>query len=145
MNNTKEKIEKFHNHCRAKGLKVTPQRTAIYKILLESKEHPSVEMVYEKIRNTLPNVSFDTVNRTLNTLNDIGAAFIVEGCGDVRRFDANLENHQHFKCINCKKIFDFSHKTFDNIAVPENLLGDFKVLRAVVYIEGLCKSCQENK
>ncbi len=143
MSYVDEKLESFHNLCRQKGLKITPQRTEIYKALLESKEHPSAEMVFEKIRHLLPNISFDTVNRTLNTLNDMGAAFIVEGSGDVRRFDANLENHQHFKCINCKKIFDFSHKTFDNIAVPENLLGNFKVLRAVVYIEGLCKSCQE--
>jgi len=140
----KQKLENFCNLCKKKRLKVTPQRIEIYKVLLSSKEHPSAETVYEQIRQTLPNISFDTVNRTLNTLSDIGAAFIVEGTGDVRRFDGNIENHQHFKCIKCKKIFDFSHKTFDNIQVPENLMGEFKVLRATVYIEGLCKSCQEN-
>ncbi|MCE5339892.1 MAG: transcriptional repressor [Planctomycetaceae bacterium] len=141
----KQKLEDFCNLCKEKGLKVTPQRIEIYKTLLESKEHPSAEIIYAEIHKKLPNVSFDTVNRTLNTLAEIGAAFIVEGTGEVRRFDANLESHQHIKCIKCKKIFDFSYKNFENINVPENLANNFKVLRATVYIEGLCKSCQENK
>jgi Fur family peroxide stress response transcriptional regulator len=140
----KQKLDTFCNLCKQQGLKLTPQRIEIYKALLASKEHPSAEAVYEEIHKTLPNVSFDTVNRTLNTLTDIGAAFIVEGTGDVRRFDADCTSHQHYKCIKCKKIFDFSHESFENIKVPETITGDFKVLRATVYIEGLCKSCQEN-
>lgn len=143
MEESKDKLDTFRKRCKEKGLKITPQRIAIYKALLASKEHPSAETVYGKIREVLPNVSFDTVNRTLNTLSEIGAAFIVEGSGDVRRFDGNLVNHQHLKCVKCKKIFDFSHKTFENIAVPEKLSGSFKVLRATVYIEGLCQSCQD--
>lgn len=139
----KAKLANFHNICHEHGLKMTPQRLGIYKALLETTEHPSAEAVYEKIKSLMPNVSFDTVNRTLNTLNDIGAAFIVEGSGDVRRFDANTANHQHYKCIRCKKIFDFSDGTFENIKIPEKIAGGFKVLRAVVYVEGLCQSCQE--
>jgi len=140
----KQKLQNLCNLCKKNGLKITPQRLEIYKALLTSKEHPSVEAVYEEVHKTMPNISFDTVNRTLNTLAEMGAAFIVEGTGDVRRFDANCENHQHIKCVKCKKIFDFSHKTFENIQVPESIAGDLKVLRATVYIEGLCKSCQES-
>ncbi len=139
-----QRLNNFYNICRSKRLKLTPQRIAIYRTLLETTEHPSAEAVYEKIRQTFPHVSLDTVNRTLNTLNEIGAAFIVEGSGDVRRFDANLDRHQHYKCVKCKKIFDFSYQTFDNIVLPENLADGFKVLRATVYVEGLCKSCQDN-
>jgi Fur family peroxide stress response transcriptional regulator len=145
LNSVNDKLETFYNLCRQHGLKVTPQRIEIYKTLIASKEHPSAESVYEKIHQTLPNVSFDTVNRTLNTLCDVGAAFIVEGSGDVRRFDGNCKSHQHYKCVKCKKIFDFSHENFDNIKVPEEITGQFKVLRATVYIEGLCKSCQDEK
>jgi Fur family peroxide stress response transcriptional regulator len=138
-----QKIEDFFKLCREKGLKLTPQRMEIYKALLASKEHPSAETVYDEIRKKMPNVSFDTVNRTLNTLAEIGAAFIVEGTGDVRRFDADCRNHQHIKCVKCKKIFDFSHKSFENVQVPESIASNFKILRATVYIEGLCKTCQE--
>lgn len=41
-------------------------------------------------------------------------AFIAEGSGDVKRFDGNLENQQHFKCIKCKKTIDFHHEPFNN-------------------------------
>lgn len=145
MEVTKEQLDAFYNCCRKNGLKITPQRIEIYKSLLESSEHPSAEMVYEKIKQVLPNVSFDTVNRTLNTLSQVGAAFIVEGSGEVRRFDGNLESHQHFKCVKCRKIFDFHYEDIKNVRIPENIGRGFKILRTTVYVEGLCQTCLENK
>jgi Fur family peroxide stress response transcriptional regulator len=147
LNDLKEKLEVLYNRCRRKHLKITPQRVEVYKALIASTDHPSAETVYGKVKQVLPNVSLDTVSRTLNTLSKIGAAFIVEGSGDVKRFDGNLENHQHFKCIKCKKIFDFWHKGFDNIKLPEKLGQEFRVLKTTVYVEGLCQPCfkEENK
>ena len=139
------KLGVFNNCCRQHHLKMTPQRIEVYKALIASSAHPSAEVVYEKVRQVLPNVSLDTVNRTLNTLSRIGAAFVVEGSGDVKRFDGNLENHQHFKCVKCKKIFDFQHKEFENIQVPQKLWRKFKVLRTTVYVEGLCRTCLEKE
>ena len=114
-------------------------------MLVASSDHPSAEAVYERVKQVLPNVSLDTVNRTLNTLSQIGAAFVVEGSGDVKRFDGNLESHQHFKCVKCKKIFDFQHKEFENIHVPQKLRHKFRVLRTAVYVEGLCRACLEKE
>lgn len=143
-NEFENRLNDFYNFCRSKGLKITPQRIEVYKALISSAEHPSAETVYEKVRDVLPNISLDTVNRTLNTLNKIGAAFIVEGSGDVKRFDSNLERHQHFKCVRCKRIFDFRCEGFDNIALGD-LEKHFKVLKATVYAEGLCQACLENE
>lgn len=138
----KEKMETFQRMCREAGLKITPQRMAVYKVLIESKQHPSAEMVFRKVRGVIPNISLDTVNRTLLTLAEIGAASIVEGSGDVKRFDGCLETHQHFKCIKCKRIFDFHHKPFDNISVPKNISRRFTVLKKTVYFEGVCDACR---
>ena len=137
-----EELRQFEELCRAAGLKVTPQRVAVYKALAGTKEHPSADTVFRQVRKELPRVSFDTVNRTLNTLTKIGAAFIVEGSGDVKRFDGNLEGHQHFKCIKCKRIIDFHHTPFDSIELPESVEDDFTVLRKTVLIEGLCDRCK---
>jgi Fur family peroxide stress response transcriptional regulator len=145
LNDLTGKLELFYNHCRQKHLKITPQRIEVYKALISASDHPSAETVYERVKQVLPNVSLDTVNRTLNTLNKTGAAFIVEGSGDVKRFDGNLEKHQHFKCIKCRKIFDFRHKGFENMQVPGNLGQGFKVLKITVYAEGLCKPCFESE
>ena len=140
---SKEKMNAFQAKCRQAGLKVTPQRMVVYKALIESKEHPSADMLHRKVRKIFPNISLDTVNRTLLTLAEIGAAFIVEGSGDVKRFDGSLESHQHFKCIKCKRIIDFHHKPFDNIPVPKSISGKFTVLKKTVYFEGICDLCRK--
>ena len=131
----------FTGLCRETGLKVTPQRTAIYRELINTDEHPSAEMLYRKVRKLFPSISLDTVNRTLLTLKEIGAAFVVEGSGDAKRFDGGMEKHQHFKCVKCKRIVDYHHQPFDVIKVPGNIAKKFKILRKTVYIEGICDLC----
>jgi Fur family peroxide stress response transcriptional regulator len=140
--NREDKFDVFVQNCRRNGLKITPQRMAVYKALLESKEHPSAEMVWGYVRRMFPGISLDTVNRTLLTLAEIGSASLVEGSGDVRRYDGDLDNHQHFKCIKCKKVFDFHYPPFDDIKVPASIAAKFKILRKTVYLEGICDSCR---
>lgn len=137
-----QKLDVFSAKCRQAGLKVTPQRLAIYKALITTTEHPSADMVFRRVGKTFPNISFDTVNRTLLTLNEIGAAFIVEGSGEVRRFDSNFDCHQHFKCIKCKRIIDVFHEPFNDVEMPEGLGEKFEVLRKTVYFEGYCDECK---
>jgi len=139
-----KKMDAFQVRCREAGLKVTPQRMAVYKALIDSKEHPSADTLCHRVRKILPNISLDTVNRTLLTLAEIGAAFTVEGSGDPKRFDGNLKSHQHFKCIKCKRIIDFHHKPFDNIPVPKSIGKKFTVLKRAVYFEGICDLCRKH-
>jgi len=139
-----QRMTAFHAKCHEAGLRITPQRTAIYKALVQSHEHPSAEMVFRQVRQVFPCISLDTVNRTLLTLSDIGTAFIVEGSGDAKRFDANLAGHQHFKCVKCKRIIDFHHEPYDQIPMPKNLPDTFTVLRTTVYVEGVCDQCSED-
>jgi len=138
---SEERMNTFRAKCRETGLKITPQRMAVYKALVESTAHPSAEAVFRQVRQTFPSISLDTVNRTLLTLSDMGMAFVVEGSGDAKRFDANLKNHQHFKCLKCRRIIDFHHDAFDRIEIPRNLAARFTVLKKTVYVEGLCDRC----
>ena len=139
----KEKIEQLKQACREKGLKVTPQRIAVYSELVTSDQHPSAETLYEKVRRRFPNISLDTVNRTLQTLKDIGFAFVVEGTGGPRRFDAGMDTHQHLRCLKCRRIIDINFEPYNQICLPDNLEG-FKVLRKSIYIEGLCRECNND-
>ncbi|MBN1818997.1 MAG: transcriptional repressor [Sedimentisphaerales bacterium] len=136
--------EAFRQRCRSAGLRITPQREAIFQALTGSVEHPTVDTVYQEVRRLMPHISFDTVNRTLNTLCEIGAAFVVPGTDNVRRFDGNLSDHQHFRCIKCKRIVDFHHGPFDNVPVPDVLAGRFIVMRKTVCLEGFCDQCTTN-
>jgi len=132
----------FERQCRVNGMRVTPQRMAVYRELIATDEHPSAEWVYRRVRAVYPGISLDTVNRTLLLLAEMGAASIVEGSGDAKRFDGGDECHQHFRCVRCKRIIDFHHEPFDDIEVP-NAIGRFTVLRRSVYFEGICDRCEE--
>ena len=135
-------METFEEICSRTGLRATPQRREVFRMLAEAKDHPSAEVLWQRVRQVFPNVSLDTVNRTLLTLAEVGAAFVVEGSGDVKRFDGGLEKHQHIKCIKCRRIVDFHHEPFDNIQWPAELGREFKILRSTVYVEGICGRCQ---
>ena len=140
-NNTKMNI--FYRRSKEHGLKITPQRTAIYQELLKAKDHPSADIIYRKIVKKLPNISFDTVNRTLLTFSKIGITNIVEGYGQPKRYDPDLDTHHHFRCTHCNKIIDFHNEDYDNLIVPQELQQPFAVFSKKVVLEGLCDLCKK--
>jgi len=134
-------MESFKEKCRANALKITPQRTTIYKELLNAKDHPSADILYNRVRDRLPNISFDTVYRTLLSFSEIGIADVVEGYGEPKRFDPDTREHHHLRCIKCGNIIDFQNELYDNIEIPEKIKRDFKVTKKRVVLEGICKKC----
>jgi Fur family peroxide stress response transcriptional regulator len=131
----------FRDKCRQHHLKITPQRTAIYEELIRSRDHPSAVNIFTRIRKIFPDISFDTVNRTLLTFSEIGIASVVEGYGQPKRFDTNTESHHHFRCVKCNTIVDFHSKPFDRVRIPEDVQKRFTILRKRVVLEGICDKC----
>ncbi len=140
---TRELVEHFMQHCRNEGLKVTPQRLAIYRELIGSSDHPSADMVYKKVVQEYPTISFDTVNRTLLTFVDIGVIDSVESHSGVRRYDTDIAPHHHLHCIRCGEIFDFFDTDLDLIKIPERVAQQFTVLGKRLSIRGICLVCAE--
>lgn len=139
----REKLRAFADHCHEYGLRITPQRAAIYKKLVASDKHPSATDIYEQIRRDFPNISLATVNSTLITFSKIGLARIVESSGDPKRFDPDTEMHHHFRCVQCNRIVDFQDETYNNIRVPAEIAKKFLILGKKVYLEGLCDKCRK--
>ncbi|HNV70452.1 MAG TPA: transcriptional repressor, partial [Candidatus Ozemobacteraceae bacterium] len=82
-----------------------------------------------------------TVYRTLWTLIDLG---LLTNLGpDQRRvrFDANLDHHHHFICMNCGKTIDFHAPTFDRLHPPTSVTRLGKIERVQVECRGVCKAC----
>ncbi len=130
-------LQKFRNL----GIKATPQRLAIYKEISTSLAHPSADQIHRKLSKKFRGLSFDTVNRTLLTFVEVGLLQLVEGGGDVRRFEPQLEQHHHLRCIKCFRIIDFQSKDYDAIKVPSKYLHGFKLLGKKVVLEGICQKC----
>jgi Fur family peroxide stress response transcriptional regulator len=135
-------MDLFRKKCRENGLRITPQRTAIYKELREAKDHPSVEAVFRRVRNSIPDISFDTVYRTLQSFTEIGVVNLVEGYGGPKRFDTDIDNHHHMRCMRCDRIIDFRSEEYDKIKIPEGIDNRFQVLNKKVVLEGICGKCR---
>ncbi len=102
-------------------------------------------MIHQRIKKYYPNVSLDTVNRTLITFAEIGLVRIVEGRGDPKRFDPNPRPHHHFRCIRCGKIVDFYNEEYDALEIPAELKEKFLIISKRVNLEGICDSCRNSR
>ncbi|MGD2246267.1 MAG: Fur family transcriptional regulator [Candidatus Aminicenantes bacterium] len=143
LNLKNNSIDVFKEKCRKNNLKITPQRIVIYRELKKSKDHPHAEALYKRINKIIPDISLDTVNRTLLTFLKIGIVCTVEGYGEPRRFDPDIENHHHFRCVNCNTIIDFDYRSYENINVPEKIKKENKVLNKKILLEGYCHKCRK--
>jgi Fe2+ or Zn2+ uptake regulation protein len=146
---------------RAHGLKVTPQRLAVFEALHHYDSHPTAGHICDRVREGMPTVSLRTVYQVLNDLTDLGEVQPVVLDGGPARFDPNTDDHDHFVCHRCDRVFDV-------VASRPNLLvgpaggglespsangssadgssvdgpAGFKVETAEVIFRGLCPSCQ---
>lgn len=141
--NLENAMELFYSKCDEHGLKVTPQRVSIYQEMVKAKDHPSIDEIYQRVKKSLPNISFDTVYRTALSFFEIGIVDIVEGHSGSRRFDANTAQHHHFRCLKCHKIVDFDSDYYDQVTIPQELQSKFKVLNQRIILEGICDECDK--
>jgi Fur family peroxide stress response transcriptional regulator len=140
-----ERMDQFTERCRKFGLKITPQRCAVFNQLLQALEHPTADDVYQGIRRRYPNISYDTVNRTLMTFAEIGLVDIVQTKGGPRRFDPVMDDHHHFHCINCGAIVDFCTQSLEELEIPDHILKNFTIFSKRVVLNGLCEKCRKIK
>jgi Fur family transcriptional regulator, peroxide stress response regulator len=135
-------IEFLKNKCLENDLRITPQRTAIYQELMYASDHPSADVIYKRVIKKFPNISFDTVNRTLLSFAGMGLVRVVEGRGSPKRFDPDTESHHHFQCIKCSTIIDFRNKEYDKLEIPLDISKKLTVFNKKVILEGLCDKCR---
>ena len=131
----------FYQTCEEHGLKVTPQRVFIYEELKKSTNHPSIDDIYQRVREKLPNISFDTVYRTVLSFAELRLINMVPGYGGSKRFDANTTQHHHFRCVKCEKIIDFENEYYNQIQIPEELQRKFQIINKKILLEGICEEC----
>lgn len=141
----KEKLEFFRQKCRDRKLNMTPQRMAIYEILIESLDHPRTEDIFERVRRNFPDIAIDTVYRTLTTFQEMGMVHVVEGYGEAKRYDPDIAAHHHFRCRRCNQIIDFHEDSFDRLEVPAEIGKKYNVTGIKVVLEGLCDNCMKQQ
>jgi len=111
----KNNIIDIKNKLIDKGLKVTPQRLAIFEAILNLNNHPTAERIIEYIRQNHPNIATGTVYKVLDVLvmNDLIKRVKTEK--DIMRYDAIMEEHHHLYCSESGRIEDYMDKELDRM------------------------------
>ncbi len=118
-----------------KGLKVTPQRVAIYEAIIKLNNHPTAENVIDYIKENHPNIAIGTVYRVLETLAENDLIMKVKSEKGIMRYDAVLTNHHHLYCKETERIEDYQDEKlnmliteyFKNIKIENFNIQDIKL------------------
>jgi Fur family peroxide stress response transcriptional regulator len=143
MVNVGVKLATFENACREAGLKMTHQRVEIYSELADTPDHPTAEMIHQRIRKKIPTISLDTVYRTLATLARHGLVNKIETVESQARFEVKIMRHHHLSCRKCNRITDFQWESLDDVSLPAEISRWGRVENKNVTVYGICSECME--
>ncbi len=115
------------------------QRDAILDYVKGSVEHPTADMIYEAVKNEIPNISLGTVYRNLSQLVDEGFITVVETSDKKVHYEGNLNEHVHLLCKNCCNITDVFMKSLVPDVYRET---GFRIESQKTVYYGICKECQ---
>jgi Fur family ferric uptake transcriptional regulator len=142
------RIEKIKQQLQSQGYKLTPQREATVRVLLENEEdHLSAEDVFMLVKSKAPEIGLATVYRTLELLSEM---HVVEkmnfGDGVARydlRTDSNKHHHHHLICVQCGSMSEIMEDWL--LPLEERLEKEygFTVLDHRLDFQGICVKCHK--
>jgi len=133
----------FREKLQEKGLKVTPQRVAIYEAIVKLNNHPTAENVIEFIKANHPNISVGTVYKVLDSLVENELLKKVKTEKDIMRYDAVLSNHHHLYCAETDRIEDYEDEKLNQLInnyFKKNTIENFNVTDIKLQITGKFKN-----
>jgi Fur family ferric uptake transcriptional regulator len=139
-------LDSFVEDLRARGLRVTAARVAVYRAVAEIPDHPDTDAIASRVRALIGTLSTQAVYDTLRTLTQVGLLRRIEPAGSPARFETRVaDNHHHVVCRSCGATHDID--CFQGVApciVPGDA-GGFVVDEAEVTFWGICPACQASE
>jgi len=123
------------------GHRLTPQRREVYEVLMEERDHPTATEVFLRAKRRVPTISLATVYNCLERLVECGLAKQVNVEREATRYCPNLEDHGHFVCGRCGKVFDVPMAAGADPGRCWNVPEDFTVIRGEITLHGICADC----
>jgi len=132
--------EAIKKTLKSKGLRITPQRFAVYANLLSRSDHPTVENIFEDLNQNFPISSQATIYSSLQVLRNVGLVQEVLLEEGISRYDANMKKHHHFHCSSCGAIEDIPLNQFETLNLNQ-LRSGLKADSYEITVRGVCDRC----
>ncbi len=127
-----------------RGHRVTPQRRAILQAVIEGTGHSSIDEVYQRVHDRLPDINLATVYRTLNLLKASGIIEPYYLTHDHRReqFESKpATEHCHFTCIQCGAVIEFESRLVEQLRREVQTRFGVELEHRSLCFEGYCAAC----
>jgi len=136
-------MKKVTEVLRDNGFKVTPQRLAVYHALVETKEHPNAEMLFDKLQPQYPTMSLATVYKTIEILAQLKLIKVLNTGEASFRYDADVSDHGHIKCSVCDVVKDVMDVDLACVVDSVEEQTGYEVSSKQVYFFGVCPECRK--
>jgi Fur family ferric uptake transcriptional regulator len=142
------KLDYIKKQLHTSGYKLTPQREATVKVLLENEQdHLSAEDVYLLVKEKAPEIGLATVYRTLELLTELKVVDKINFGDGVSRYDLRKEGdnhfHHHLVCIQCGSVQEIEEDLLDDVETIVEDRFNFKVKDHRLTFHGVCNICQD--
>lgn len=144
----KHRIDRIKKQLHAKRYKLTPQREATLKVLLEREEdHLSAEEIFLLVKEKSPEIGLATVYRTLELLTELQIVDKINFGDGVSRYDLRKEGakhfHHHLVCIECGSVEEIMDDLLEEVEKVVETNWGFEVKDHRLTFHGICKQCQK--
>jgi Fe2+ or Zn2+ uptake regulation protein len=138
-----QRYEALRERARRNGLRLTPQRDALLRVLSTMRHHPTADELSRAVRRKLPSVSPATVYRNVQQLAAAAVITRLERASDVIRYDANPVAHHHFICTGCGQVEDvYLEGVSYRVDWQRTGRRPSGVTSCEVQLRGLCPECR---
>lgn len=142
------RIEKIKQQLQSQGYKLTPQREATVRVLLENEQdHLSAEDVFMLVKDKAPEIGLATVYRTLELLSELHVLEKMNFGDGVARYDLRDDNsrhhHHHLICVQCGAVDEIMEDWLGPFEERLETEFHFQVLDHRLDFQGICYRCTE--
>ncbi|HHW98991.1 MAG TPA: transcriptional repressor [Firmicutes bacterium] len=126
-----------------KNLRLTPQREAVLRILLDCQEHLTAEDIYDRTRAEYPEIGLATIYRALELFEELGLVSKLDFGDGGRRYESALDkDHHHLICMDCGQIAEFNEDLLDELQETIARESGFRILNHSLRFFGYCSKCK---
>ncbi|HYB98565.1 MAG TPA: Fur family transcriptional regulator [Candidatus Limnocylindrales bacterium] len=137
-----ERLEKFREFIRERGLKSTRQRDEIASWFFGHKGHLSADQIYREVKELHPGIGFSTVYRTMKLLVEAGLVSERHFSDAEALYENVVGHHDHCICTSCGKIIEFENERIEELQRSVAEKHGFLLKSHKMELYGLCQTCR---